>query len=212
MILWSLQPLTVAQQLQQGEAVVADAKLGDCYFAPYYRWMRVQYARKTGNSWREDLWWAFTKRPDLRYKKWQFEQETVLLKLNVPDDLVLLHYYELWHCIVCDDAYLWFNSQNDKEADEFIDLYGQAMDYFQAKRRNDEKALQKHYSAYLAYKEKNKMARKLWHKIFDFQWLCQQSEYNDSAENIHAVFQTIKPEYVQDIIPIKAKWAKKHKK
>lgn len=102
MILYTFQPKEVYEQLLEHKTLIADPSKGGHFCEDYgfqgpYSWLEHQYSQRVKNG--EPcghLWWAYSIKPDLRSYRTQYTNEYVLLKLDVPDNEVLLTSFEGW--------------------------------------------------------------------------------------------------------------------
>ena len=134
MIVWTIQPLTVYQQLLKDGYFRCDPKrsvlLHELGFRKAYDWMNRQMEKRIGrkpDGVKYPIWawhtmdWLHTK-PDLRRREFRYENEDmVCIELSVPDGEILLSDEENWH-FVLNDSY--FNcARNDREYDEAEEMY-----------------------------------------------------------------------------------------
>lgn len=81
-----------------------------------YQWMKSQMSQRLPNYKGEQLIWLWIKKPDMR-STGHFESYTkcVRLKLDVPDDDVLISDFLDWHSVLNNT----FNADNKKEFDDY---------------------------------------------------------------------------------------------
>lgn len=109
MILWTIQPFNVYGSLQHHGILYVDPALREDqspYWERPYRWMMAQMKQRIPGYAGHYPWWAWQKylpdraRPDLRTVRTWCRGPHVLMKLDVPDDEVLLSDYDAWHAVL----------------------------------------------------------------------------------------------------------------
>lgn len=107
MILYTVQHKEVYKQLVKNKRYFTDSKY-ICFkeFEKAYQWINTKAQEKI-SSWNTlRPVWCWTKKPDLRSYRFisnpdePKKQEYVLLTLEVPDSLILLSHFGLWHCVL----------------------------------------------------------------------------------------------------------------
>lgn len=178
MILWTIQPADVCRSLQERGSLHADPELWtDMYpsLEAAYRWMTGQMARRIPGFRGHYPWWAWRQwaldrpRPDLRNVRTYRSGSNVLLKLDVPDQEVLLSDYNAWHAVIN----VWPIA--DTEA-EYEILEQEISDRQQTSRPFDE--------------ELDRKIQKSWERIFDLDGLKTHWMYPEGS--VQACFETLR--------------------
>lgn len=112
MRLWSIQHRVAYEQLQKTGVLYANEQYLFCEedFRFAYDWMSEQLELRIGKApkgvrypiWAWYQWEGKRQRLDMRYHRRWGEKGTpiVLLTVDVPDHLVLLSEFDLWHCVL----------------------------------------------------------------------------------------------------------------
>ncbi|HIW71595.1 MAG TPA: DUF3841 domain-containing protein [Candidatus Levilactobacillus faecigallinarum] len=133
MIMWTVQPMAVYQQLQRDGVFHCDPTqtwaMDDEYFQPAYQWMANQMTRRIGPApanvtvpiwaWYRRDWQH--KRPDFRY--YHDYPDQVCLEVEVPEEQVLLSDCDEWNVIINDGVLMKANT--DEEFDVACARYQQ---------------------------------------------------------------------------------------
>lgn len=110
MVLWTIQPVCVLDELEQYGVYRARADRIDMleYWGPSYLWLCNFLKQKDTGP--EDVqypvwaWHTFCgkrKKPDLRYNCYGHSgEELVCIEFDIPEDKVLLSDFELWHFVL----------------------------------------------------------------------------------------------------------------
>lgn len=106
MELWSIRnPSELAVLYDQG-SLITDSEMIDPDYVPAYDWMAAELDRLVKiprQECRYPVWawkcWDYERscKPDLRVRWGNKNEELVLLKIEIPDHLVLLSEFHLWH-------------------------------------------------------------------------------------------------------------------
>lgn len=109
MILYTIQHKNVLDQvLKTGCYKASMSNIMEESFKESYEWMIGQANKKIKNWNNQTPIWAWTKKPDLRKHRFIIDetkekiQDFVLITLNVPDDIILLSHFGLWHFVLND--------------------------------------------------------------------------------------------------------------
>ena len=110
MKLWTFQPVEIYEQLKKDKVITANPLKGSHYneettssgfvipgFKNQYTWLEQQYSKRIKNG--EPcghLWWAWTEKHDLRQSRTQYPDGFIYIELEVPDNEVLLTYFDGW--------------------------------------------------------------------------------------------------------------------
>jgi hypothetical protein len=235
MILYTFQPHTILEQLEKEKVLIANPNLGchfeeDYSFKKPYGWLVEQYSKKIKNSQPSNyLWWAYNWRPDLRTFRHIYSGCDVLLKLDVPDEEVLMTNYNGWcggllnQCYIAlshwDDVYfefyqkqLPFDLDPDKEysfndMDEYEQLILREVGAESLTLRDLRKSetVEKHPDQIVWDAHCQEHIEDSWQMIFDedFAKRCEEGWILDSTLD-QAVFEWLKLDYVIDVIRFKS--------
>ena len=129
MKLWSIQHRIAYENLQETGVLRANEQHLFCEeeFRFAYDWMAEQMERRVGKApegvrypiWAWYQWEGRRKRPDMRHHRRWGEPGTpiVLMTLEVPDELVLLSDFDMWHCVL-GNGYLADTEEEEDPATE----------------------------------------------------------------------------------------------
>ena len=112
MILWTIQPLEVYDQIQETGVYHCDFEksfLNEC--RDQYNWLVKQMKRRIGHPpegvsypvWAWYMWGGVRKKPDLRRERWANGwkgEQFVCMEINVPDEKVVLSDFDSWSIIL----------------------------------------------------------------------------------------------------------------
>lgn len=140
MILWTIQPVFIYEEIMEKGFYKADGRKIDKFFKPSYRWLCNEMIEKIGPPPKNVSYpvWAWhtrnfkRKKPDLRSSEYGNRGEKlVCMEIDIPDDKVLLTDFDAWHFVLnkwhldtdCWDEEKWEEnekwlnslSQSDKE-------------------------------------------------------------------------------------------------
>lgn len=133
MRVWTLQPLTVYEQLKENKTLIARPELGSGDdLAEAYAWMRRQMAARVPRYQGGPVWWAYSLKPDLRRERHRMMPEPfVCLELELAEEEILISDFGVWDAVLND----WFYSQSADETEAWDQRWEQC------KLRKDEPAL-----------------------------------------------------------------------
>ncbi|PID66006.1 MAG: hypothetical protein CR975_05070 [Gammaproteobacteria bacterium] len=127
MILWSVRELSELEQLQRKGFLSTDPKRIDPDYLTAYHWISRQLEKKVPKP-RKDyhypIWawqcWDSNRscRPDLRVRWGKRGERMVLISFEIPDKLVLLSDFHLWHFVLNRS----FLANNQQAEDDFSAL------------------------------------------------------------------------------------------
>lgn len=190
MKLWSIRNLSEIEQLQnQGFFITAPTRISPD-FVTAYRWISLQLAQKVPKPraacqyplWAWQCWDSERScRPDLRVR-WGKRGETLaLMTCEIPDNLLLLSDYQLWHFVLNHD----FLANNQTEENHFNAL----------SRQNDA----------ISQKTCEQLITDSWQRIFD--WHSIDSDYfgQGLGTSIQAVCWEIRQEWITSVQYFRAK-------
>lgn len=124
MILWTIQHKNAYDKMLLTGSLRADEGHLFCQddFPSAYDWMVEQMRRRIGEPpegvhfpvWAWYQWEGMRRRPDMRsHRRWGKKgQPIVLLTIDVPNDMVLLSDFDMWHCVL-NDSYLPLAESDD---------------------------------------------------------------------------------------------------
>lgn len=124
MLLWTIQHKSAYEKLIETSTLQANEHnlFFEDDFLDAYRWLSEQMKQRIGNPpdsvqypvWAWYQWEGVHKRLDMRsHRKWT-EKGTpiVLLTIDVPDNLVLLSDFDMWHCVL-NQSYLPLTEEDE---------------------------------------------------------------------------------------------------
>ena len=126
MLLWTIQHKAAYDILLETGRLIANEKhlLFEGQFRPSYDWLVGQMKKRIGMSpddvkypvWAWYQWEGVRKRLDMRTHRYGGEKGTpiVLLSIDIPDNMVLLSDFDMWH-VVLNDGYLLLYDKDDIE-------------------------------------------------------------------------------------------------
>ena len=126
MLLWTIQHKAAYDILLKTDRLIADEKylLFDGQFRSSYDWLVEQMKKRIGMPpddvkypvWAWYQWEGARKRLDMRTHRYGGEMGTpiVLLSIDVPDNMVLLSDFDMWH-VILNDGYLPLYGKDDIE-------------------------------------------------------------------------------------------------
>lgn len=172
MIIWTIQPYAVYQRIIKTGHFYSDPKLSfdlkdDIDFQRSYRWMIEQMRRKVGAPENEGSYpiWAWYKH-DYQHKRPDFRRvrdysDEVCIELEIPDKKVLLSDFEAWHYVLNN----WYYSPATSEKE-----WNQSIDWLDS----------------LPEKERQKVKRKSWNRIFDI--TPRKGDWTKNGDVVQACF------------------------
>lgn len=154
-------------------------------FTKQYDWLAERMTEKVGPppaGVRYPVWAWYKqrgkhKKPDLRSERWCYgpgNEDYVCLELDVPDELVVLSDFDIWHIVLC-DSLISDTEEEDKQQDAYRDSLPEA-----------EKAI---------YKSKN------WERVFIT--TPMHNDWTKRGELVQATFWELKAEYIRRIYPFR---------
>jgi len=106
MELWSIRSPSELDILNNQGRLITDSSMIDPDYVPAYKWIAAELNARVNRpcgKCRYPVWawkcWDSERncKPDLRVRWGNKNEELVLLKINIPDNLVLLSEFHLWH-------------------------------------------------------------------------------------------------------------------
>ena len=182
MILWTIQPLYIWEQIQENGAYICDpAKSSMPEYTEQYDWLVEKMTEKIGpppDGVRYPVWaWYMQNgkigKPDLRQERWSYgpgDEDYTCIELDVPDDQAVLSDFDLWSIVLLNALI----SENEEE----------------------DAALEKHYDSF-SPGQKQAFKRKNWERIFDITPL--KNGWIKRSQWIQATFWQLKKEYVRKV-------------
>lgn len=126
MLLWTIQHKAAYEHLLTNGALRADERHLFCEddFRFAYQWISGQMLQRIGTPpdnvdypvWAWYQWEGVRKRLDMRsHRKWTKKgAPIVLLTIDIPENLVLLSDFDMWHCVL-NQSYLPLSEKDDSE-------------------------------------------------------------------------------------------------
>lgn len=195
MKIWTIQTIDVWHKLKEEKVVTCDPKLApylkneEFSFCGSYNWMRKKMIDRIGDStYKSNIYpiWGWyinsgsNKKPDLRRSAYgKPGTQMVCMRLEIPDNKVLLSDFDLWH-VVLNNSYLG-SSTNEEEQDtewEWLDTLSEV--------------------------DKQKEIEKSWDRIFNVNKDFNNTYYS-SSDYIQATFWELHLDYVEDVQIFKAR-------
>lgn len=201
MKLWSIQREAIWRTLVKQGAIFTPADKAEATNHDAYVWLAEQMRVRLPNHPTLDtthlfpVWawfqWESEHRPmpDLRYSAHLPRGEKgVRLELEVPDEMVLLSDFELWHFALN----YWYLPSSMLDGDRFD-------------REMSERGLSNHRERPLSDQKAHNEIQHSWEKIFDLDW--QEKDYSSPRElkNIQATLWSIEMDFVKDVTHFTAK-------
>ncbi len=121
MILWSIRKLSELQQLQTNGFLITDPKRIEPCYLKAYNWISDQLEKKVPKPraachypiWAWQCWDSGRScRPDLRVRWGKRGEQMVLISFKIPNKLVLLSDFQLWH-FVLNHLFLAINQEQE---------------------------------------------------------------------------------------------------
>ena len=181
MTLWTMQPVSVYEEIKEHGVYRADAKkITTPEFLKAYDWLCDKLAEKCPRLCNVQYpvwaWYKFNgkhKKPDLRHSCYGVHgQEMAAMEVEVPDDQVLLSDFELWHSVL-NKAYL---AMTESEYSEFYETI--------ALRTNTENQMVK---------------EKSWNNIFNIPDEPYEDDWIRYGAYVQAIFWELKAEYIKHV-------------
>lgn len=183
MIMWTIQPYSVYQQLNKNGVFYCDPSkadnLKDTDFKLAYQWMIKQMKRKISlppQNVKTPLWaWYRSsdyhhKRPDFRWVR-DYPDE-VCIEFNIPEGQVLLSDFEAWHFVLNNWYYSSATSEKEWEQGE-------------------------HWFDSLTKNKQQRVKEKSWQRIFDITPRC--GEWTKNGDVVQGCFWLMKKNQVKKV-------------
>lgn len=186
MILWTMQPRYILDLVQTTGVYICDPERTTMpEFTKQYDWLAERMTEKVGPppaGVRYPVWAWYKqrgkhKKPDLRSERWCYgpgNEDYVCLELDVPDELVVLSDFDIWHIVLC-DSLISDTEEEDKQQDAYWNALPEA-----------EKAI---------YKSKN------WERVFIT--TPMHNDWTKRGELVQATFWELKAEYIRRVFPFR---------
>lgn len=190
MQLWSIREPVELEQLRQQGYLITNPKLVDPDFLAAYRWISKELEKKTPKPHPDcqfPIWawqcWDSTRscRPDLRVRWGEAGKALVRIGFEIPDDLVLLSDFQLWHFVLN----RFFLPKNQQEEDCFWHL-----------------AEKKDMASQIMAKKRMEQS---WQYIFHWQSIDRHYFGEGLGASIQAVCWQIKHEWVHSVQEFRSK-------
>ena len=199
MIVWTIQPLLIYEELKEKGIVYSKMRYSNCntgiyeidkVFRDKYAWLMERMKEKIGipDESIELPFWAYykenrkNKKPDMRFHNRNGLKPYVLMELSIPDkDVVLIDSNE-WTCILNDSPLYFCHNEYEYEIiDEFYDS--------------------------LSDKDKEEFKLKSWEQVFDMNiYPDTDKDWMSQHDDVEAVFWLLKKEYLKRSWKYEEKW------
>ena len=182
MILWTIQPLHVWNQIQEKGIYICDPnRFSMPEFAWSYDWLVERMAEKIGPPPKNVVYpvWAWYKqsgkhrKPDLRKERWGYgpgDEDYSCIELEVPDEEIVLSDFDLWSLVLLNALI----SESEEE----------------------DSVLEKHYDS-LPPEQQQDFKKQNWERIFDLTPL--QNHWITRGQWVQATFWQLKKEYIRKV-------------
>ena len=132
MILWTMQPVEVWQEIQETGVYRCDpARSSMPEFTDMYEWLIRQMEQRIGPPpagvtypvWAWYMQNGKHRKPDLRTERWGYGpggEEYACIEFEIPDDRVLLSDFEVWHIVLC-NGLIAESEEEDNRQDTYYD-------------------------------------------------------------------------------------------
>ena len=187
MRLWSIRNPVELDIIYQNGVFFTDEKYIDFDYKSAYDWMARELEKKVkkpNEQCRYPIWawkcWDSNRncRPDLRTRLGKRNEELVLVEFDIPDNLVLLSEFHLWHFVLNN----WYLPINEKD------------------KLNFENTLKNSPPDHC-----NKLITQSWQNIFYWEKLDPTYHGTDLGSSIQAVFWELKKEWITKTTYFKSK-------
>lgn len=192
MILWTIQPLHIWQQVENDGIYTCDPGLFSMpEFKTQYEWLAKEMSARIGpppKAVKYPVWaWYMQEgkrdKPDLRKARWSYgpgDEDYICIELDVPDEEVVLSDFDLWSIVLLHALI----SENEEDAAILESCYES-----------------------LPANQKEEYKRKNWDQIFEIKPF--HNEWITRGEWVQATFWQLKKEYVRNVVHFRT--AKRHK-
>ena len=191
MILWTIQTEDAWSELQARGVLRATRQHVEKYFLGAYEWMIEQMERRLAPRPRRNQYplWAWRQwenevrpKPDLRSGGHIPKGEKgVRIEFEIPDDLVLLSDFDLWHYVLN----YWYLPQSESEGEKFeAELETHGLSLFNQKP--------------LSHAEFHNRMVQSWNRIFDLHWSEDDLALPLSRKSIQATLWELKEGQVRN--------------
>ena len=182
MILWTMQPVEVWQEIQETGVYRCDpARSSMPEFTDMYEWLIRQMEQRIGPPpagvtypvWAWYMQNGKHRKPDLRTERWGYGpggEEYACIEFEIPDDRVLLSDFEVWHIVLC-NGLIAESEEEDNRQDTFYDSL----------TSEEQKA----------YKDKN------WERVFDI--TPQDNHWIKRGSWVQATFWELREEMIRGV-------------
>ena len=182
MILWTMQPVEVWQEIQETGVYLCDpARSSMPEFTDMYEWLIRQMEQRIGPPpagvtypvWAWYMQNGKHRKPDLRTERWGYGpggEEYACIEFEIPDDRVLLSDFEVWHIVLC-NGLIAESEEEDNRQDT----------YYDSLTSEEQKA----------YKDKN------WERVFDI--TPQDNHWIKRGSWVQATFWELRKEMIRGV-------------
>ena len=182
MIVWSIQPINVYEQILKTGYYHCDGRKVDKFFRESYQWLCKEMIEKIGappKGVKYPVWAWHTrnfkhKKPDLRNASYSFRgDKMVCLELQIPDNEILLTDFDAWHFVLNK----WYLNTNCWD-EETYDKDHECLDSLSQEQREIE-------------------IEKSWQGIYNLN--PKETDWNCRGKYIQATFWEIKKENIKNV-------------
>ena len=182
MILWTMQPVEVWQEIQETGVYLCDpARSSMPEFTDMYEWLIRQMEQRIGPPpagvtypvWAWYMQNGKHRKPDLRTERWGYGpggEEYACIEFEIPDDRALLSDFEVWHIVLC-NGLIAESEEEDNRQDT----------YYDSLTSEEQKA----------YKDKN------WERVFDI--TPQDNHWIKRGSWVQATFWELRKEMIRGV-------------
>ena len=182
MILWTMQPVEVWQEIQETGVYRCDpARSSMPEFTDMYEWLIRQMEQRIGPPpagvtypvWAWYMQNGKHRKPDLRTERWGYGpggEEYACIEFEIPDDRALLSDFEVWHIVLC-NGLIAESEEEDNRQDT----------YYDSLTSEEQKA----------YKDKN------WERVFDI--TPQDNHWIKRGSWVQATFWELRKEMIRGV-------------
>lgn len=194
MELWTIRNLSELDNIEKHGRLITDNRKIDPDFIPAYKWIAAELGARVDKpciKCRYPIWawecWDLdrNKKPDLRVRWGIKDENLILIKVNIPDNFVLLSEYHLWHYVLNK----WYLPRDIKDQMNFEKILFKG-------NLNNEWPFQEPFHT---------LVTDSWQRIFFWKKLNSDFHGENLGSSIQAVFWELKEEWIMDVKHFKSK-------
>lgn len=184
MIVWTIQPYKIYQEILDSDSFYCNPKLSinlkdDVDFLRAYHWIIRQMIKRIGPSKESNAYpiWAWYRSHDYKHQRPDFRwvkdyPDEVCMELEIPEEEILLSDFQGWHFVLND----WY--------------YSDAMN-------QDEWDSKDKWFNELPAKKQQLVKEKSWQRIFDV--TPRHGEWDANGKSVQACFWSIEKKYIRKV-------------